>query len=367
MSNKISNMSTNKNALIRYKTLDKCFRNSTPNTIVELVNECRKALYEQGKVSANCLCESRECPCSAAIKGRDFSCPYIGRRQVFEDIKFMLSDDGWKIKLDCDEPRKRIYQYKDLNYSIFIEPFSEEEMQNIKDTIFFLSKFQGLPKSKMLTDMVDSISERYGISDKASSILEFQNNPYLKGVEEHFSAIFEAVRQEKTLDITYRQFNATIDEEHVVHPYQLRQYNNRWFLVGLDNVAERIWTFPLDRIQKTNVSKVKFREKEMEMSEFFDDVIGVSVPPYKEPVEITLKVSKATVPYLTTKPLHHSQKTLQKIEGDNKNQTIKLKLIPNYEFYSQILAYGEAITVVSPEEVREEMKRKISQLFNNYT
>jgi len=67
-------MATNKNASIRYNVLDKCFRNPGRKYYIEnLVNACNDALLE--------------------FSGNPDG---IKKRQIFEDIKFMESVQGWK-------------------------------------------------------------------------------------------------------------------------------------------------------------------------------------------------------------------------------------------------------------------------------
>lgn len=71
-------MATNKHAIIRYQTLDKCFRNPGRRYYIEdLVEACNNSIYE--------------------FTGNDLG---IKRRQILEDIKFMESTQGWNITLE---------------------------------------------------------------------------------------------------------------------------------------------------------------------------------------------------------------------------------------------------------------------------
>ena len=70
-------MPTNKNAAIRYQTLDKCFRDRWHRYYLEdLIDKCEEALYYYNGIGG------------------------VSRRQVFEDIKFMESETGWSIPLE---------------------------------------------------------------------------------------------------------------------------------------------------------------------------------------------------------------------------------------------------------------------------
>lgn len=70
-------MSTNKHAIIRYQTLDKCFRNSGRNYAIEdLVEECNRSIFE--------------------YTGNEEG---IKKRQLYDDIRFMESEQGWNVEL----------------------------------------------------------------------------------------------------------------------------------------------------------------------------------------------------------------------------------------------------------------------------
>jgi hypothetical protein len=88
-------MATNKHATIRYHALDQCFGNPGRKYYIDdLIEACSNALYEYTGSSAG-----------------------IKRRQVFDDIKFMESEQGWSIPLDrIKEGKKVYYRYIDKNY-----------------------------------------------------------------------------------------------------------------------------------------------------------------------------------------------------------------------------------------------------------
>ena len=118
-------MATNKHAIIRYQTLDKCFSNFGRRYYIDdLVEACEKALYQYSGV-------------------RDG----VKRRQIFADIAFMESDEGYSIPLDrIKYGHQKYYRYSDRNYSINRQPLSQRESEQLKNTILMLNRFKGLPQ-----------------------------------------------------------------------------------------------------------------------------------------------------------------------------------------------------------------------------
>ena len=118
-------MATNKNALLRYKVLDKCFRNLGKRYFIEdLISECDNVLLEIDPESNG-----------------------ISRRQIFDDVAFMESKEGWEIELSRLKDGKRVYyRYSDTSFSINNMPLNEVEINHLKDAMNILSQFKGMPQ-----------------------------------------------------------------------------------------------------------------------------------------------------------------------------------------------------------------------------
>ena len=147
------------------------------------------------------------------------------------------------------------------------------------------------------------------------------------------------------------------------HPYYLKQYNNRWFVFGKNPLFENITNLALDRLIDVEVLDKIFIETDLDFKEYFEDIIGVTFNEKKQATNIILRVDKSLWPYIETKPLHGSQKVIQK--GEN-YVDIKLELIPNYELESLILQHGEKITVLEPSTLSNKIQDRIQQLIKKY-
>ena len=118
---------------------------------------------------------------------------------------------------------------------------------------------------------------------------------------------------------------------------------------------------PLDRIESIELSGVPYETTTIDFEEYFDDVIGVTIPKDQEPVNIQLKFSEDRYPYITSKPIHWSQKMI-----DGEHRIVEISVIPNKELFALLLSYGKDVEVLSPEYVREQIKEVISDALNNY-
>jgi predicted DNA-binding transcriptional regulator YafY len=101
---------------------------------------------------------------------------------------------------------------------------------------------------------------------------------------------------------------------------------------------------------------VAYKETDIDFSEYFDDVIGVSIPQGKEPEHVLLRFASSRLPYVLSKPLHPSQKTKDKQQG-----LIEISVIPNLELEAQILWFGEDVEVLAPDALRQQIQEKIEK------
>lgn len=327
-------MPTNKNALIRYQALDRCFSSRGKQyfweDLLEAVNE---ALYEY----------------TGKVKG-------ISRRQLFEDIKYMESDQGWAIPLEHHKEGKRVwYRYNDPDFSINKRPLNEDEARQLKEALLTLNRFKGMPQFAWVDELVARLESGFGLKQGAGRIIEFEENPFLKG-SEHITTLFHAILGKQVLEVSYQSFKQATPKKLRFHPYYLKQYNNRWFVFGLNEEFKSLTNMALDRIHAVAPAKGGYiANKDIDFTEFFEDVVGVSVPFDQEPVKVELWVTADLLPYLLTKPIHGSQKIGKTQAG---RTTVELQVIPNYELEAVLLALGEGVEVQAPKALRDRMNER---------
>jgi predicted DNA-binding transcriptional regulator YafY len=331
-------MATNKHAIIRYQTLDKCFRNSGRKYFIEdLMQACSEAIEKYTGFEVK-----------------------ISRRQIFGDITFMKENEGYLIELDehCKDGKRVFYRYKDVNFSILNQPMNVKEEQQLREALITLSRFKGMPQFNWVEELAMKLETKLNLKDVTTKVIEFDENKYLVG-QNYFSDLYQAIITKNTLTIHYKSFKTNTEIQLTFYPYYLKQYNNRWFVFGRNKEYDTIQNLSLDRILHIEQSSLKFKENDLvDFSEYFEDIIGVSIE--QSPIEkVVLKVEKSLLPYIQTKPLHESQ--YDKALDENYGLVI-INVIPNYELESLILSFGERVEVLEPEALRVKLKDRIKKL-----
>lgn len=324
-------MAQGKNAYIRYKVLDRCFRDSRRHYYMEdLVEACNEVLYNYDGSS-------------------------VSERTIREDIHFMQRQAGGGVPLERKmDGHRAYYMYSDRNFSIQNLPMSQSEAEMLSDTIQMLSRFKGLPNQEWLNATLVQMKSTFNIGQAKASYVSFSQNEDLKGLK-YFTPLYEAIASQHVVSLEYHQFGRP-SYNRIIHPYQLRQYNNRWFLVGWEPaVAAKIplVVIPLDRIDDYRIlDKEHFVSYQGDIDECFKDIVGVSLR-FKEPSQhIVFKAYHPSSSYIETKPIHHSQRIVERHE---EYTIFSLDLIPNYEFETIMMSYVDNCEILEPQDLKESL------------
>lgn len=282
-------MSNNKNAMIRYLALDRCFSRGR-----------QRKFYIEDLIEA----------CSNAIFDYTGSTTGISRRQVLDDIKFMESCEGWSIPLErCKDGRRIYYRYADAEFTISKIPLTYEEMKSLRQIIHTLRRFSGLPTYDWVDNVMQSLEYRFKLHGQADNIMGFEQCENLRGAE-FLSMFVDAILNRKVLLVTYSTFSIGHICKWTLHPYYLKQYNSRWFLFAFNPDFGALTNAPLDRITSAEVVEdIVFIPSKIDFDHYFDNIIGVTLPHNNEKCEVSeviLRFSKTRFPYVITKPLHPS-------------------------------------------------------------
>ena len=336
-------MAQNKNALIRYKTIDKCLQNRYRRwTLHDLIEACSDALYE--------------------YEGRDIA---VSKRSIQLDIQMMRSD-----KLGYNAPiivyDKKYYKYEDENYSITNIPLTDGDMKVLTEAVVMLKQFKDFSLFSDLGAVIKKLEDKvYSENSDQADIIYLDKNEHLKGLE-YLDILYHAILKKITLTISYKSFKARNTGLISFSPYILKEYNNRWFVVGRKTGSKQIMTLAMDRIQKIDYNfKLEYKEdKTFDGEKYYENTIGVTVLNDAQLQEVHLKVDRLNAPYVLTKPFHHSQKVLESLEDGS--VVIALKVHLNLEFERVILGFSDSIEVIKPRLLRNRIKQRFCKAIENY-
>lgn len=319
-------MPVNRNALIRYKTIDICLKNKYRQwTLEDLIDACSDALYEYEGID----------------KG-------ISKRTVQMDIQMMRSE-----KLGYNAPivvyDNKYYKYEDEDYSITNTPLSEQDLKTMSEAVEVLRQFKGFSYFSDMGDIVSRLEDHVtSAKQKTIPVIDFEKNENLKGLD-YLDVIYNAIVNKQVLNIKYRSFKARSANTFIFYPYLLKEYRNRWFVFGRRKGS--LINLALDRIHNIDIAeKERFIENDLFDSQtFFSDVVGVTKNIGMKAETVRFWVDQQNAPYVETKPFHKSQKLIETQEDGS--MIFELNVVINQELQREFFGYADTIKVLSPQSL----------------
>lgn len=330
-----STASIQRSALLRYKLLDKLFNDFSKEYTLE---DLRRIVNDElGKHGFNPISE----------------------RQLYNDKKYMIEVLRGPIETKTSHHSRRPYFRYSEPTELFSQKISMRDMAVLRTTIDMLSKYRGNGKNVLLEKVIRDLETTFEIPEAESkNVISFEQNDKLKGMD-NLSTIIDAVVEHQPLYIEYKPYGGVL-KQLFVHPYYVKQYNNRWFLFCLDEATGQLATMALDRIETITPSDMPFRDTTIDFATYFDNVVGVSVPSHAAKIEhVELRFSEKRFPYVTSKPIHPSQQTTGEC-------TVSLDVILTRELEQQILSFGCDVEVLAPKKLRDRVRKNIQRNLKQY-
>jgi predicted DNA-binding transcriptional regulator YafY len=337
-------MPQNLHALVRYRTIDRCLRRTAQRwTWRELAEACARTLEEE-------LGGSPRTP---------------SERQIKEDLRMMRQGVLGRPAPIVFDRRRKGYVYTDPSYRLDGLPLKPQDLHQLDEIRSMLEQFRGLQHPAELQDIIRRLQLALDTSLPPSPVrVQFDTIP--TEATRWLARLHEAIREQRAIRLRYQPFTEPEPLRLLISPYLLKEYNRRWFLIGLDHQARRIHTHALDRILEIEPAPPghRWEQARMQPERYFHHVIGVSIPEDGRLEHIRLRFSPSQAPYVRTKPLHHSQRELTKdAEGWS---VFELRLIPNYELESLLLSFGERVEVMAPDSLRQKLARRLQEAAARY-
>ncbi len=337
-------MPANKNAVIRYKYLDELLSDKHHYyDIHELTDKCNARLERDGYLP-------------------------VCQRSVEKDLNF-LEDAPFRAELErFTYAGKCVIRYKEPGYSIFTKKLTDDEIALLREVLDTIGQFDGLDNFTWLDGLKAMLGTR-----SQSPVISFAS---VKMKDSNLlGRLFTAISVRQVIDLAYHRFGEA-QKRVKVHPYLLKQYNNRWFLICAADSDGFILTFALDRIDGfTPCPADKYKDCPVDLQERFEHIVGVTYNNDSPVEDILLWASPGGLPYLMSKPMHPSLSEVNVEETGHLREThphlagggfLRMRCMVNVELVQAIMAYGDELVILSPTSLKEVILQKIIRLKSNY-
>ena len=335
-------MPANKDQLLRYKVLNSCFKDTSRlydiNALVECCQQEMLRVYDKS----------------------------VSKRSVQNDLQ-LLQIEPYNVEFDEVLKKQHFYRYADTSFNLeVVSDLTKREKTALHDTVELLRPMcedpdTATPLMQWMFMSLQRLEAGVPLTEKSPRVA-FENNDALAGMG-NFNVLLESIINHRPVSLRYKSFHSDEAKDINVHPYYLKQYNGRWYLIATADGYDSISTYALDRILTVGIWKSTYRPCNVDLDELFADTIGVTVNPEAKVERVVLKVDAKRYPYVETKPFSEKQRIVKK---DDETITISFPIRVNKELIAEILSFSSDIEVIEPLELRTIIARKISDLNNKY-
>lgn len=302
----------------------------------------------------------------------------IKRRQLQYDLEALK--DLYDAPINNRRGARRI-RYEDASYSIV----TYEMKESLRSMAEQLESIQMNPRLLWLQNLILMLQDSYFTNAMAMEAIDFGDNLEYENssrVHEFFSYILN----KQVLELGYNAgFGKT--QKRVIHPYFVRQYNNRWFLFGWCEQAAKeqkpasgILNLPLDRIDNVKPVSAPYKEVSVQdvkdfKEDYFGDIVGVTRIESEGRIPLVLRfdfnsgdekkdnASRRDYYYLRTKPFYpYISFPCEESIKEKGYAEVSMDIIPNKELEGILLRYADTAKIVGPEKFRNRMLSRINTI-----
>ena len=243
---------------------------------------------------------------------------------------------------------------------------SQNDYEVMQEAVDMLRQLQDFDQFSEMSDVISRLQDKLAVTkNNRRPIVHFDNVPDLKGLK-LLNPLYNYIAHKQTLRISYQSFSAREPQEYILCPYLLKEFRNRWFLFGSRASDLVLFNLALDRIVSIEPAGIPFRENpDFDSEHFFDDVIGVSKNMKDSPRKVRFRATREQSRYISTKPVHPSQKLLEMNEKDG-SCVFQIEVVINVEMYSVFMSYGSGVKIIYPKQAVSYMKNKLHEAASLY-
>ena len=275
----------------------------------------------------------------------------------FEEIKSYLHDQGFEIsprtlQRDIEQVRNEFgveIKYDRAKNGYYID---KEDSLNLESFLRFLEM---MVTANIIADCLKDGKDNM-------NYLNFESKGNLRGIE-YLKDFLLAIRTQRVVNFTHENFQTEKRKKVIMKPYLLKEYRNRWYVIGNVEGIKEFRIYGIDRITELIVTKEKFKlSKSAEVIDLFENTIGLLYDEH-ELQEVHLAFEAIEAKYVKSLPWHQSQVLL----SENTKETVfKLNITPNYELKQKILMLGANVRVVKPAWLAKEIKEILVETLKQY-
>ncbi|MFO7939015.1 MAG: WYL domain-containing protein [Bacteroidales bacterium] len=200
------------------------------------------------------------------------------------------------------------------------------------------------------------------LTDRLHHFIHFENRKS-KGTEFLYDLI-QAIEHKRYVKFFYHKYWDDSFSERRIAPYALKEFKNRWYLLGTEDEVSFLKSFSLDRMSQLKIMPRHIQEQNAyDISTYFRDCFGIIGPNGQKAEKVVLAFNAHQGKYIKSLPLHDSQIIL---EDTSDKLIVELFLVISQDFIMELLSHGDNLCVLQPIHLRNNIKSILTNALKNY-
>ncbi len=280
-----------------------------------------------------------------------------------KDLQQMKSTYGAPVKFDRYH---KGYCYTEPDFSIMEFPLTHDEIDALDYSTALLHQLKGTRIFEQFENAINKVIEGYRLSKiigkSESQILQVEEPTRTEG-SQWLERLLKSIIEKNALTITYQGFGKE-RKIHQLSPYLVKEYRNRWYVVGFSDRIENIIVLALDRIGKITRGESRYISRtDFCPEDFFQYSLGITQVHGAIPETVVLSFTPLQAPYILSQPLHHSQKIIRETADELQ---VQLEVYITVELKMVILSFGKEVKVLQPASLQKEIRQCVKEMLSKY-
>ena len=317
-------MPINKSAFRRYKVIDMLLQNKMKRypTMQEIIEAC----YEKLGVDTSAETIQKDIAQMRMLPPDGFDAPILYNRS------------------------KGGYEYTNPDFSLLGVQLSDLDIETIKESAELLQLVGGSRVSEKFNNAIEKIFttvlEEFPNHKHREKHVQTMVPPPSRGFE-HFDLFYSACIHKYPVSFIHYSYNKRVFSSVLLHPFLIKEFENKWYVIGFSEKHNEVRTFGLDRVFSPFLLNLNFKTVDRVTTETtFDNLYGVFPIPLQPKQKIILQATALATNYFLAYPIHSSQ-NVHKLSSGEAN--IVFELIPTIELIRLILSHGNQVKIISPD------------------
>lgn len=289
----------------------------------------------------------------------------VKQRTIERDFERLRDELNAPLEYDRSQ---NAYHYTDPTFSVPSVLLTEGELFTVSTVLPLMEQYKNTPLENSFRSIMEKIvsflPEKVSVNSSfLNQDINFISDPLPKIDENIFNSIFEAVKSRRAVSFDYKSATSRTFKKKTFDSYRVLCQKGSWYVIGFDRGAEKIRVYALARIKNISLERETFNvPNDFDLKNYIDLDLGIwnnSEPP----AEYELLFAPETANYILEREWHKDQQV-----EENEDGSVSLKFTSNQKqmIFSWVMSFGDAVTVIAPSALREQIRAECEKVAGKY-